>query len=133
MERKIVYPDEDAVISYNALAITIFETKKADQAKVLSRSKLSGAIKKCRDSNGDLYRKAAVLLKELIKVHAFASGNRRTALIATIDFVKNNRGKVNIPDDPNNAKVLQGIREDYYNDKEIEEWIKNGKIKDFKR
>ncbi len=133
MERKIVYPDEDTVVAYNALAITIFETKKADQAKVLSRSKLSGAIRKCKDSKGDLYRKAAILLKELIKAHAFASGNRRTALIATIYFVKKNRGKINIPNNPNNAKVLQGIREGYFTDEEIEGWIKNGKIKDFRR
>lgn len=118
---------------YNALAITMFETKKADQSKVLSHLKLSGAIDRCKKTQGDLYDKAAVLLKELTKAHAFARGNRRTAFIATKNFVKQNKGKFKIRDDPTNANVLTGIREDYYTDYEIKEWIKNGKIKNFRR
>ena len=98
-----------------------------------NRAKLSEAIDKCKEVNGDIYDKAAILLKELVKAHAFASGNRRTAFITTLDFVKRNKGKVKIKDDPTNAKVLTGIREGYYTNNEIKEWIKNGKIKQFKR
>jgi len=42
-------------------------------------------------------------------------------------------GKFNIPDTINNVKVMIGIRENYYSQNEIKEWIKNGKIKKFKR
>ena len=127
------YPTENLIIEYNALAITMFEVKKADKSEVMSRTKISFAINECKKKEGDIYDKAAVLLKGLIKAHAFASGNRRTAFIATLDFVKQNKGKFNIKDEPHNAKVLTGIREGYYSHDDIKEWIKNGKIKKFER
>ena len=36
-----------------------------------------------------------------------------------------------IPDEPQCARVLLGVRENYYADEEIKEWIKNGKIREF--
>ena len=90
-------------------------------------------IKSCKENEGDIYDKALVLLRGLIQNHPFASGNRRTALIVTKDFLLSNNAKFKIRDDPKYAKVMQGIREDYYTNKEIKEWIKNGKIKEFKR
>ena len=131
--KKIKYPSEDLIIEYNALAITMFEVKKADKSEVLSRTKITNAIDKCKETEGDIYDKAAVLLKELTKAHAFASGNRRTAFITTIDFIKKNKGKIKIRDDPSNAKVLTGIREGFYTNNEIKEWVKDGEIKQFKR
>ncbi len=38
-----------------------------------------------------------------------------------------------IPDTEHNVKIMIGIRENYYIQKEIKEWIKHGKIKAFKR
>lgn len=38
-----------------------------------------------------------------------------------------------IQDNPEQARVMLGIRENYYTDSEIKEWIKNGKIREFKR
>jgi prophage maintenance system killer protein len=70
---------------------------------------------------------------DIIKYHAFASGNRRTAFIVTKYFLSKNKGKIKIKDDPTNAKVMQGIRENYYTIEEIKEWIKNGQIKPFER
>jgi prophage maintenance system killer protein len=72
-------------------------------------------------------------LEGLIKSHAFASGNRRTAFIITKHFIRKNKKVFRIKDDPKQAKVMTGIREDFYTHKEIKEWIKNGKIKAFKR
>ena len=63
-------------------------------------------------------------MKEIIKQHAF---------ITTKFFVIQNKGKFKIKDNPSYAKVMQGIRENYYSEEEIKEWIKNGKIKTFKR
>lgn len=90
-------------------------------------------LDECKEKKGTLYDKATTLLKELVKAHAFASANRRTAFIATKYFVEMNNGKFNIDNDPGYAKVMVGIREDYYSDDEIKEWIKNGKIKKFQR
>ena len=63
----------------------------------------------------------------------FESGNRRTAFITTKEFILNNKAKLGIKDDPANAVVMRGIREGYYTADEIKEWIKNGKIREFKR
>ena len=74
-----------------------------------------------------------MLLKELTQKHPFASGNRRTAFVVTKEFVLQNNGSFKIKDDPRYARVMIGIREGYYKDNEIRKWIKNGKIKEFKR
>ena len=84
-------------------------------------------------TEGNIYDKAVILLKGLIQKHPFASGNRRTAFIVTKDFIISNNEKFKIKDDPKYAKVMLGIREDYYQDKEIMGWIKDGKIRQFKR
>jgi hypothetical protein len=48
-------------------------------------------------------------------------------------FVISNGEGFNIPDTENNVKIMIRIRENYYNQKEIKEWIKYGKIKKNKR
>ncbi|MFT4249958.1 MAG: Fic family protein [Candidatus Woesearchaeota archaeon] len=80
-----------------------------------------------------MYAKAAVLLRELVCAHAFASGNRRTAFITVMNFVLQNKQTFNISDTPSNARVLTGIREKYYSDEEIRDWIQHGKIREFTR
>ncbi|MDO8538716.1 MAG: type II toxin-antitoxin system death-on-curing family toxin [archaeon] len=87
----------------------------------------------CKQNDGDLFDKAVILLKGIIKGHPFASGNRRTAFIAMKYFLITNNHKIGIDDNPENAKIMLGIREGYYSDNEIKEWIKNGKIRQFKR
>ena len=91
-----------------------FTIKKADRPEVLSKSRLVEIVEKCQDSRGDLYDKAAVLLTGIIKRHPFASGNRRTAFIVMVDFLWDNNKHCAIKDDPENARVLLGIREDFY-------------------
>jgi len=129
----IKYPNPDRIIEYNLLALTIIKVKKADQPKVLSRAKIIGVIEDMQKCTGDIYDKSEVLLKGIIQKHPFASGNRRTALIVTKEFLKNNGKILNIVDDPEHARTMLGIREGYYSDEEIKGWIKNGKIREFKR
>jgi prophage maintenance system killer protein len=66
-------------------------------------------------------------------MHAFESGNKRTAFLTTKKFVITNGEGFNIPDTEDNVTIMIGIRENYYTQKEIKEWIKYGKIKKFKR
>ncbi len=129
---ELKYPSLEKIIEYNTLVLEIIKVKKVDKPRVLSYSKIIEVISQCESKDGDIYDKTVVLLKGLIQKHPFASGNRRTAFIAVKDFIING-GKFGIKDDPNQAKVLQGIREDYYMNQEIKEWIKNGKIRSFKR
>lgn len=129
----VVYPSVDKVVEFNALSLSVISVKKSDAAKVLSVSKVEGAIEACRKSEGGLFDKAVVLLRELVQAHAFASGNRRTAFIATKYFLVMNNKRLGVKDSEENAKVLLGIRERFYSDEEIKEWLQNGKIREFKR
>lgn len=133
MQHKIIYPSAEKIIEYNLLALTIIKVKKADKSHVLSYKKILDIIDECEESEGDIYDKAIILLKGLIQKPPFASGNRRTAFIVAKDFLLTNKAKFNIKDDPKQARVMQGIREDYYSNDEIKEWIKNGKIRKFER
>ncbi len=48
-----------------------------------------------------------------MRIHAFESGNKRTAFLTTKKFVVTNRGGFNIPDTESNVKSMIGIRENY--------------------
>jgi len=129
----IVYPTVDEIQYYNTIAIEMFRKSKSDQAKTISVSYIQKTIDKTKKNLGDVYDKAARLLIELTRIHAFESGNKRTAFLSTKKFVLKNEGKFNIPDTIDNVKVMIGIRENYYSQNEIKEWIMNGKIKIFER
>jgi prophage maintenance system killer protein len=116
-----------------ARRLNIIKVKKADKAEILNRYAIEKAIDDCKSLDADIYGKAVLLLKGLIQKHPFASGNRRTAFIATKDFLLSNNQKFEIQDNPGQARVMQGIRENYYTDEEVKEWIKNGKIRKFER
>src|SRR3989338_10087575 len=132
MSKPINYPTPEKIIEFNILVLSIIKVKKADKPEVMSHSKLIKIIESCKEFKGDIYDKAAELMIGLIGNHPFASGNRRTAFIAVKDFLLSNNQKLKITDDPKYAKVMTGIREGYYTHDEVKEWIKNGKIKEFK-
>ena len=133
MNKKAFYPTIEKVIEYNLMVLNLIKVKKADKPEVLSRQKISEVIEDCKKLKGDTYDKAVILLKGLIQKHPFASGNRRTAFIVAKEFVISNNETFKIKDDPQYARIMIGIRESYYQDKEIKQWIKDGKIKEFKR
>lgn len=127
----VEYPSVEKIIELNLLALLLIKAKKADSLKVLSQAKIQEILKECERKEGDIYDKAMVLLKGFVQKHAFASGNRRTALLATTYFLTLNNAKSYIQDNPENARIMTGIREHYYLDNEIKGWIQHGKIKAF--
>ncbi len=130
---EIIYPTVEEIQYNNTIAIEMFRRSKRDQAKTISVSYIQKIIDSIKLEPGDIYDKAAILLFELTRIHAFESGNKRTAFLTTKKFVITNGERFNIPDTENNVKIMIGIRENYYTQKEIKEWIKHGKIKTFKR
>ena len=130
---EIKYPSAEKIIEYNFLILKLIKVKKADQPKVLSKSKILDAIEECEEQEGTIYDKATALLIGLIQKHPFASGNRRTAFVVVKDFLLLNNARFHVKDEPKQAKVMQGIRENFYTMEEIKEWIKNGEIREFKR
>lgn len=125
---EICYPSVEDIEKCNVIILGLIQAKKGDRPHVLSRAKIRDAISACEGAEGDIYAKAAVLVRQLVSGHAFASGNRRTAFIVAKDFVLNNGGSFKIEDTPIYAKIMQKIREGRYGNEEIAEWIRNGKI-----
>jgi len=126
-------PKIQEIIDLNKKIIEKIKVKKADQAKVLSIDKLQNVTNECKKIKGDVYDKAVCLIKGISKNHPFASGNRRTAFAISKKIIEDENKKFNVENSGKQAKTLQGIREDFYDDKEIKEWFKTGKIRKFKR
>lgn len=131
--KNVTYPTPEKIIEYNLLALSIIKVKKADKAEVLSRAKIVDIIEGCKNLEGDIHDKAVFLLKSLVQQHPFASGNRRTAFIVVKDFLLSNGARFKVKDDPKYARVMLGIRENFYKDEEIREWIRKGDIREFRR
>jgi len=129
----ITYPSIEEIQFNNTIAIEMFRRSKLDQAKTISSGYIQKAIDLAMTEDGDLYDKAARLLMELTRLHAFESGNKRTAFLTSKKFVLENGGDFCIPDTENNVKVMIGIRENFYTHQEVKEWILHGTIKAFKR
>jgi prophage maintenance system killer protein len=130
---KTYYPTIERIVEYNLLILKFIKVKKADQTKLLNKAKLREVIEDCEGLEGDVHDKAVVLCKGIIQKHPFASGNRRTAFVVTKEFLRKNKARFGIKNEPRQARVMLGIRERYYEDNEIKEWLKNGKIKEFRR
>ena len=124
------YLTVDEIIEVNKNVLKEIRVKKADAHRVASRQKIEDILRNVQAHEGDIYLKAAVLLIRLTKAHAFDSGNRRTAYAATKLFLEANGKALDIEVEP---KVLTGVREGFYQTKEVVEWLKGHGIRAFVR
>lgn len=131
---KIFYPDIEAVIEANKIVLKEIKVLKADRHAVLSGgvNKIQKVLKDVEIDQEDIYGKAAILLAGIIKAHAFASGNRRTAYLIAKEFLLHNIGSVN-KFNGDIGLIMKGIREDFYTHDDIIKWLKGGKIHEFER
>lgn len=120
----------EAHIEINKLVLQEITARKADRPRVLGVQKLEEELGRVRSNPGDTHDKAVALLTELVRGHPFASGNKRTAYVATKVFLERNGVKIAVKHDP---RILQGIREGFYSEKEIRDWIKGHAIREFTR
>jgi len=130
--KELIHLTEGEIVEYNRSVLRT-RVKKADSHKVLSEGALRSVVAECKEKSGKAYDIAVCLIKNLIQKHPFASGNRRTAWVATESFLEQNNLKLNVDNSEKQARVLQGIRENYYTDKEIKDWLITGKIRKFER
>ncbi|TAL47350.1 type II toxin-antitoxin system death-on-curing family toxin [archaeon] len=128
----IQYPSIDDVVEINKKVLTEIKAKKADRSALMPTGRLviGKVIEDTENKEGDIFDKAVVLLSGLVQRHPFESGNRRTALAITTSFLEVNGERLNITHDIN---VLKGIRERYYTDMEIKEWLMGGEMRAFER
>ncbi|MCK4532082.1 MAG: Fic family protein [Candidatus Aenigmarchaeota archaeon] len=129
-KRKFVYPSPD-VVRYINEVVNLMSTRKADAHKLLrSEEYIKRIIDDVKSTRGDEYDKCAVLLRDLITTHGFASGNKRTAFIVSVYFLKKNGGRVKFRDFDKVEKILKNIR--LYNIIEISNWLRTGNIDETK-
>lgn len=89
--KNIKYLDEETIIKINKEAIKLWNVKKADKHEVLSYSKLRVVIENHENSNFSFLDTCVNLLVGITKAHVFASGNRRTAIMAILTFADLNK------------------------------------------
>ena len=121
---------EEEVIEINRLVLREIRVSRADQPRLLSKNTLREALAKARDADEEVFEAASSLLIGLIRLHPFASGNRRTAYVAVRMFLEINGNQLATSQDP---KVLLGIREGFYTADEVKQWLKGYGIKKFER
>ena len=127
---KFIYPSKESIIYVNKM-INLMSNMKADTYKLLRDEVfIDTIINKVKDTEGNVYDKAAVLLDNLVKTHGFASGNKRTAFVVTTYFLKKNGGKARFEDFDKIEKVLRNMR--LYTIREITEWLRMGEIDEAK-
>jgi prophage maintenance system killer protein len=129
----MIYITTDEIEDFNKLALELLPGKKGDRFELWSYGKIKTTCVRAQIIPGDAYTKAAYYLRSLTKAHAFASGNRRTAMLVTKRFLEQNNKIYKIDDTMDNSKVMIGIREGYYSDDEIKGWLENGCIREFRR
>jgi death-on-curing family protein len=125
--------DTDDLMHLNKYVLVKYHQKKADRFEVLSLTKLRKILVETENQKGNIFDKATQLLIQIAKEHAFASGNRRTALFSALYFLLINDENYAIRDNPENSETLLGIRYDFYTFEEIKRWITHGEIKKYQR
>ncbi|MBI5355013.1 MAG: type II toxin-antitoxin system death-on-curing family toxin [Candidatus Aenigmarchaeota archaeon] len=128
----IKYPTADEITEANRRVLAEIKEKKGDRHGLVDvgRKRIETVLDDAILGRGDIYDKAAIILRGLIKKHPFVSGNRRTAFTVTEAFLELNGEHPLVIHD---SEVLQGIREEFYSLDEIKHWLKGGKIREFKR
>lgn len=117
----------------NFLALVLLPDKRSDKHEVLDSGKIQRIVSEVKNIKGGIYSQAVFLLRRITTEHAFASGNKRTALLASIFFLKSNGTDVFIKNESHNARILLALRNvpDYYSDKELINWFKTGEIREY--
>ena len=128
-----VYPTVELLILTNKRVMEETKVTKAEKHGLLTDKKTLGdIIKKVKETKGNIYNKAATLLMELTQKHPFESGNRRTAFLATINFLEVNKIEVKLNKDKI-ENILQGIRERFYTLNDVSKWLQGEDMREFKR
>jgi death-on-curing family protein len=123
-----IYPTDQEIGQINKEVLETIMIKSTDRHGVLQVTAIKNSIDLMRNDQGDLYDKAASLLISLVRSHAFESGNRRTALVASLAFLKANEEEPKVIEDED---MFRGIRAGFYSKSEIRAWLMGNGIRKF--
>jgi death-on-curing family protein len=94
LQRSTVYPTVEDIIELNEVVMEEEQRQVALRAE--TRGLLEAAIGRMQSGFGDyeafptLIEKAAVLMHSIITTHPFSDGNKRTSILASMDFLRTN-------------------------------------------
>lgn len=87
-------------------------------------SLLSAILKETRKYEGDIYQKAAFLLKEIVTAHVFEDGQHRTAFVTVEMFLRQNGETLYYRDYREAQRFLKRVHEHTLG--EIAAWLRHG-------
>jgi death-on-curing family protein len=125
-----IYPTDQEIGQINKELLETVTVKSTDRHGVLQVTAIKNSIDLMRNDPGDLYDKAASLFISLVRSHAFESGNRRTALVASLAFLQANAEKPKVLEDED---MFRGIRAGFYSKSEIRAWLMGNAVRKFSR
>jgi death-on-curing protein len=91
---------------------------------IVDKNRLDFITSKVQSSRGDVYRKASILLHDIISSHPFIDGNKRVAIEAADTFLRENGKSLELKDINKTGEYINSIAEGKKNMMSIEKWIK---------
>ena len=122
------YPSVDYIKGVHEAVIEENEEKTPGR-RYSPLARLQPVVQEVRTIPG-IYNKAAALLKGIRREHVFNDGNTTTAILVTIDFLRENEKEFKPSDQDSIARVANNYK--YFTDGEIAEWLKTGDINEAK-
>jgi len=121
MSERLKYPTIEEVVEIN---------KKLGEGGVLiNRGNLEFILNNV-ELEKSFIKKASILLRDIIRLHPFLDGNKRTAFHTMLYFLElnNKRFKYGHKDENKIEKMLNRIARKRETEKEVEEWIERGLV-----
>jgi len=119
MIQQLKYPTTEEVIEINE--------RLGEGGILVNKGNLEFILKKV-EVEKSFYKKATILLRDIIRLHPFLDGNKRTAFHTMLYFLELNgkRFKYGHKDEDRIEKMLNRIARNKETVNEIEEWIERG-------
>ena len=95
------------------------------ESGIVDMNKLDFIVSKVQSSKGDTYRKAAMLMHDIISTHPFIDGNKRTAVETAKIFLRENGKRLGFKDIYKAGEYINDIARGKKNMLSIEHWIKD--------
>jgi death-on-curing family protein len=121
MEKEIEYPTLEEIVEINR--------RLGEGGILVNKSNLEFILEKAKNARG-ITRKAAIFLYDIISLHPFLDGNKRTAFHTMLYFLELNkiRFKYGRKEETKIEKLLNRIARKIEKREEVEKWIE-GSIK----
>jgi death-on-curing family protein len=119
MDKQLKYPAIEEIVEINR--------RLGEGGVLINKGNLEFILRKV-ELEKSLIKKASILLRDIIRLHPFVDGNKRTAFHAMLYFLELNdkRFKYGHEDESKIEKMLNRIARKRETEEEVEKWIERG-------